>query len=103
MLTCYRSLILRVRYLASHTPCSRQLTRTDGFVDYVNAGEAQQLGLLKTQNNQVYMGVDTWSYLNPNGPGRKSVRVQSKTAYNRALVIADFAHVPGSACGSWPA
>jgi hypothetical protein len=49
------------------------------------------------------MGVDTASYLDPNGRGRKSVRIQSKTAYNRALVIADFAHVPGSACGSWPA
>ncbi|CAG5179092.1 uncharacterized protein ALTATR162_LOCUS9029 [Alternaria atra] len=76
---------------------------THGFVDYVNGQEAQQLGLLKTQNGQVYMGVDSTSHLNPNGPGRKSVRVQSKTAYNRALVIADFAHVPGSACGSWPA
>jgi hypothetical protein len=75
----------------------------DGFVDYVSAGEAQQLGLLKTQNNQVYMGVDTTSFLDPNGAGRKSIRVTSKTSYNGALVIADFAHVPGSACGSWPA
>ncbi|KAH7402537.1 endo-1,3(4)-beta-glucanase-like protein [Pyrenochaeta sp. MPI-SDFR-AT-0127] len=76
---------------------------THGFVEYVNAQQAQQLGLLKAQGNQIYMGVDTWSTLNPNGPGRKSVRIQSKTAYNRALVIADFAHVPGSNCGSWPA
>jgi hypothetical protein len=75
----------------------------DGFVDYVNGQQAQQLGLLKMQNGQVYMGVDSTTHLDPNGPGRKSVRVQSKTAYNRALVIADFAHVPGSACGSWPA
>lgn len=49
------------------------------------------------------MGVDTTSVLNPNGAGRKSVRIQSKRAYNQALVIADFAHVPGSNCGSWPA
>jgi hypothetical protein len=75
----------------------------DGFVDYVNAQDAQDLGLLKTENDQVYMGVDMISHLNSNGPGRKSVRVQSKTAYNRALVIADLGHVPGSACGSWPA
>jgi hypothetical protein len=58
---------------------------------------------MKMQNGQVYMGVDTTSVLNPNGPGRKSVRIQSKTSYNRALVIADIAHAPGSACGSWPA
>ncbi|KAL6712675.1 hypothetical protein ACN47E_000552 [Coniothyrium glycines] len=76
---------------------------THGFVDYVNAGEAQSLGLIKNQGNQVYMGVDSWSYLDPNGAGRKSVRIQSKKAYNRALVIADIAHVPGSNCGSWPA
>lgn len=55
------------------------------------------------QNNQVYMGVDTKSTLNPNGPGRNSVRLQSKKAYQHGLVIADFAHVPGSNCGSWPA
>lgn len=76
---------------------------TDGFVDYVSAGEAQQLGLMKTRNGQVYMGVDTTSTLDPNGAGRKSVRVQSKASYNKALVIADIAHAPGSACGSWPA
>lgn len=76
---------------------------THGFVEYVNAQQAQQLGLLKTQNNQVYMGVDSTSQLDPNGPGRKSVRIQSRTAYNRALIIADFSHVPGSNCGSWPA
>ncbi|KAH7127083.1 endo-1,3(4)-beta-glucanase-like protein [Dendryphion nanum] len=76
---------------------------THGFVNYVDANRAQQLGLIKNQNNAVYMGVDSWSTLNPSGPGRDSVRIQSKRAYNQALVIADFAHVPGSNCGSWPA
>lgn len=55
------------------------------------------------QNNQVYMGVDTTKVLNPNGVGRDSVRIQSKNAYNHGLVIADFAHIPGSNCGAWPA
>ncbi|KAJ4366620.1 hypothetical protein N0V95_000121 [Ascochyta clinopodiicola] len=76
---------------------------THGFVEYVNTQQAQQLGLLRTQGSQVYMGVDTTSVLSPTGSGRKSVRVHSKRAYNQALVIADFAHVPGSNCGSWPA
>jgi hypothetical protein len=49
------------------------------------------------------MGVDTRSTLDPNGAGRKSVRVQSKNAYTRGLFIADFAHIPGSNCGAWPA
>jgi hypothetical protein len=76
---------------------------THGFVNYVNAATAQSSGLFKTQNNQVYMGVDTKSVLNPNGVGRNSMRVQSKKAYTHGLVIADFAHIPGSNCGSWPA
>ena len=75
----------------------------DGFVTYVNQQQALSEGLIKTQNNQIYMGVDTKSVLNPNGAGRKSVRVQSKNAYTHGLVIADFAHIPGSNCGSWPA
>ncbi|EOA81640.1 hypothetical protein ACJQWK_10540 [Exserohilum turcicum] len=76
---------------------------THGFVNYVNQQDAQSLGLYKVQNNQVYMGVDSKSILSATGTGRKSVRVQSKNAYNNALIIADFAHVPGTACGSWPA
>ncbi|KAF2876984.1 endo-1,3(4)-beta-glucanase-like protein [Massariosphaeria phaeospora] len=74
-----------------------------GFVNYVNAQQAQERGLIRNQGNAVYMGVDTTSMLDPNGRGRDSVRIQSKRAYQHALVIADFAHVPGSACGSWPA
>lgn len=72
-------------------------------MEYVDAQEAQQLGLLRTSGRQVYMGVDSASTLDPNGSGRKSVRIHSKRAYNQALIIADFAHVPGSSCGSWPA
>lgn len=75
----------------------------DGFVTYVDAQQAQQLNLLRMQGNQVYMGVDSTTVLKPDGPGRKSVRIESKKTYNQALVIADFHHVPGSACGSWPA
>lgn len=89
-----------VLQLASDSPLTRD---TDGFVNYVNQQDAQSLGLYKVQNNQVYMGVDSKSILSATGTGRKSVRVQSKNAYNNALIIADFAHVPGTACGSWPA
>ncbi|KAF2275967.1 endo-1,3(4)-beta-glucanase-like protein [Westerdykella ornata] len=111
---------------------------THGFVNYVDAGRAQQLGLIRNQGSQVYMGVDSWvsspflrcpyyrilptsilvllrprisrnpsnpsqTRLNPSGPGRDSVRIQSKRGYTRGLIIGDFAHIPGTACGSWPA
>ncbi|KAK7180114.1 putative endo-1,3(4)-beta-glucanase [Paraphaeosphaeria sporulosa] len=79
------------------------LTLLDGFVNYVNQATAQSKGLYRTQNNQVYIGVDSSTVLNPNGVGRDSVRLQSNRAYTHGLVIADFAHVPGSNCGSWPA
>ncbi|KAF2199035.1 hypothetical protein GQ43DRAFT_474013 [Delitschia confertaspora ATCC 74209] len=77
---------------------------THGYVNYVDANTALNAGIMHNQGaNQVYMGVDTSSVLDPNGLGRMSVRLSSKKSYTHALVIADFAHVPGPACGSWPA
>ncbi|KAF2503039.1 mixed-linked glucanase precursor [Lophium mytilinum] len=76
---------------------------THGYVNYVTQAQAQSDGLLKTVGNQVYIGVDSTSHLDPNGVGRNSVRLQSNPSYNHALVIADFAHIPGSDCGAWPA
>ncbi|OCK92871.1 glycoside hydrolase family 16 protein [Cenococcum geophilum 1.58] len=77
---------------------------THGFVNYVTQAQAQSEGLLKTIGDQVYIGVDNTTQLDPNGSvGRNSVRLQSNPSYNHALVIADFAHIPVSDCGVWPA
>ena len=76
---------------------------TGGYVTYVAEGTALQEGLIKTIGNQVYLGVDYTSVLDPNGPGRNSVRLMSNNAYNNGLIIGDFAHMPGSDCGLWPA
>ena len=76
---------------------------TGGFVNYLNQGDAQAQGLYRIINNQVYIGVDNTSHLNPSGPGRNSVRITSNPSYTHGLIIGDFAHIPGSACGSWPA
>lgn len=35
--------------------------------------------------------------------GRPSLRLESKEAFNHGLWIADFAHMPPSQCGVWPA
>lgn len=72
-------------------------------MNYVNQQQAQSQGLYKVIGNQVYIGVDNTSVLNPSGTGRNSVRLMSNTAYNQGLVIGDFAHIPGTECGSWPA
>ncbi|KAG4437287.1 hypothetical protein IFR05_007225 [Cadophora sp. M221] len=75
---------------------------THGFVSYQSQASAASRGLINTNNGQIYMGVDHTTY-NPPSPGRASVRVESKKAYNHGLFIADIAHMPGSICGVWPA
>jgi hypothetical protein len=74
---------------------------THGYVSYQSQGNAQNMGLINTNNGQIYMGVDH-STVNPSG-GRASVRVSSNKAYTHGLFIADIAHMPGSICGVWPA
>jgi hypothetical protein len=74
---------------------------TNGYVDYLSETQAQVLGLVNTNNNQVYMGVDHSTIAQ--APGRSSVRVSSKASYNHGLIILDLEHMPGGVCGTWPA
>lgn len=77
---------------------------TKGFVTYVDQDTAQNDDLVGiTPGGSVYIGVDHTSVLDPNGAGRKSVRIESKKSYDYGLFIVDLKHMPGSACGSWPA
>lgn len=58
-------------------------------------------------NDQVYFGVDNTTILPSavgNGDnGRKSTWLTSKKPFLHGLLIGDFAHMPGSECGLWPA
>jgi hypothetical protein len=74
---------------------------THGFVNYVNQATAQNTGLINTNNNQVYVGVDHTTAYPSNG--RNSVRLSSNKAYTHGLFIADISHMPGGICGTWPA
>lgn len=76
---------------------------THGFVTYVSESDASQQGLISVRSDGVYMGVDSKKILNPTGPGRNSVRIESKKSWTHGLFIADLSHMPGGACGSWPA
>lgn len=77
---------------------------TNGYVNYLDKSSAEDAGLVKvTDSGSVYLGVDHTTKLDPNGKGRDSVRIGSKKYYDQSLVIADIAHMPGSACGTWPA
>ena len=65
---------------------------TNGFVNYQSQSSAQSLGLINTNNNQIYLGVD-YTTVNPASPGRDSVRVTSNKAYTHGLFVADIAHM----------
>ncbi|KAE9970478.1 hypothetical protein EG328_006206 [Venturia inaequalis] len=74
------------------------------YVRYLSKDQALSSGLLRTQNNQIYMGVDTTRGLDwASGIGRDSVRLRTNKAFNAGtLVIGDFAHMPSNTCGIWP-
>jgi hypothetical protein len=57
--------------------------------------------LYKVENGQVYMGVDSTNVAS--GRGRDSIRISTINTYNHGLFILDLAHMPGGACGTWPA
>lgn len=73
---------------------------TGGFVNYQGSlSAAQSAGLVNTNNNQIYMGVDHTNTVSTSSAGRPSIRVTSNKVYTHGLFIADIAHMPGSICG----
>ncbi|WYZ46073.1 hypothetical protein EsH8_IX_000298 [Colletotrichum jinshuiense] len=76
---------------------------TGGYVSYKSAEEAQNMGLLKTVDGDLYLGVDSASTLDASGTGRSSVRIQSHSKYKQGLFVATFSHLPKPVCGAWPA
>jgi hypothetical protein len=74
---------------------------SSGFVQYVDAATAKSKSLVGIRNGQVYLGAD--SITNNTTNGRPSVRVESTDYFTTGLFIADIAHMPGNACGVWPA
>ncbi|KAH8811184.1 glycoside hydrolase family 16 protein [Xylogone sp. PMI_703] len=79
---------------------------TNGFVQYISQSDAQSAGMTKIINNQVYLGVDNSTVLpcSASGcPGRKSIWLESRDEFLHGVLIGDFAHMPGSDCGLWPA
>lgn len=72
----------------------------NGHVRYVNKADAEKYKLIRTDKDDVYIGVDATSGYEE---GRRSVRLESRNTYNKGLIIADFSHLPAKACGAWPA
>jgi hypothetical protein len=61
---------------------------------------AQSSGLIQQNADNIVLGVD---HTNVTPNGRPSLRFSSVKTYSSGLIIADLAHMPSSACGSWPA
>ncbi|KAK3326829.1 concanavalin A-like lectin/glucanase domain-containing protein [Apodospora peruviana] len=76
---------------------------TNGFVNYVSKTTATNNGLSKVVNGQVYLGADSTKTIATSAQGRDSIRLESKESFTLGLLIADIAHMPGNACGIWPA
>ncbi|KAI9931601.1 hypothetical protein ASPWEDRAFT_105915 [Aspergillus wentii DTO 134E9] len=74
---------------------------TNGYVKYVDRKTANNLGIVSGNAKGTKIGVDSKN--KASGSGRQSVRLTSKASYNHGLVILDLNHMPGGACGSWPA
>ncbi|KAK0638983.1 concanavalin A-like lectin/glucanase domain-containing protein, partial [Cercophora newfieldiana] len=72
-----------------------------GYISYQPRDVAEAEGLIKTNADDVYIGVENTEWWPSNG--RKSVRIQSKDEYNSGLFITDFSHFPKPTCSAWPA
>lgn len=78
---------------------------TNGHVNYIGKQDANNTGMAGLMsgglaNNAVYLGTDA---TNESPDGRRSTRVESQKVFNKGLIIADIVHMPGGACGTWPA
>lgn len=69
---------------------------------YVNESYATSAGLISSSASAVYIGVDTTNIYPADGPGRPSVRLESKATFTHGLYVLDVAHMP-IGCGVWPA
>jgi len=75
---------------------------TNGRVNYVDATTAAENNLTYASGNHFVLRADSGSVLNPNGPGRNSVRIQSNEQYMTSVMVFNIRHMP-QGCGTWPA
>lgn len=74
---------------------------TRGAVNYVSYDMAVAAGLVQATPERVYIGADRTTQ-QPNGEGRRSVRLESLATYNEGLFVIRLDHLPVG-CGTWPA
>ncbi|KMU90939.1 mixed-linked glucanase [Coccidioides immitis H538.4] len=74
---------------------------SNGYVAYQGKEAALSSNLAQKLENSIRIGSDSTDIAT--GPGRRSVRLETKARYKHGLIVADIKHMPGSICGIWPA
>ncbi|KAF9443774.1 glycoside hydrolase family 16 protein [Macrolepiota fuliginosa MF-IS2] len=75
---------------------------THGRVNYVDQATAAAQNLTFAGSSNSIIRADFKTVLDPNGPGRNSVRVRSKKTYTTHVAVFNLNHMP-EACSTWPA
>ncbi|KAG8761818.1 hypothetical protein FRC12_009311 [Ceratobasidium sp. 428] len=75
---------------------------THGRVNYVNQATAVSQNLTYTDSDTLILRADHQKVLSASGPGRNSVRIQSKKQYTTHVQVMNVRHMP-QGCGTWPA
>ncbi|KIW01851.1 uncharacterized protein PV09_06700 [Verruconis gallopava] len=76
---------------------------TGGFANYQTESGATAAGLISTGSSSVKFGADYLHTVSTTSSGRASVRLEGTTNYDKGIIVADIQHMPGNACGAWPA
>ncbi|KAH9475563.1 putative glycosidase C21B10.07 [Psilocybe cubensis] len=75
---------------------------THGRVVYVDEKTSVQHNLTYAKYNSFVLRTDNKAILDPDGPGRESVRIITKKSYTTHVAVFDVRHMP-QGCGTWPA
>ncbi|KAJ3523900.1 hypothetical protein NM688_g8650 [Phlebia brevispora] len=75
---------------------------THGRVEYVDQATALSENLTYAFSNTFIIRADHKTKLSANGPGRKSVRIQSHKKYLNHVAVFNIRHMP-EGCATWPA
>ncbi|KAF8590994.1 glycoside hydrolase family 16 protein [Ramaria rubella] len=75
---------------------------THGRVNYLSQADALAQNLTFASGDTFIMRADFTTVLDPSGPGRNSVRIQSNNQFSTHVIIMDIRHMP-EGCSTWPA
>jgi len=75
---------------------------TNGRVNFVDGPTAMSENLTFSSGDTFILRADATTILDPNGPGRNSVRLISNKQYTTSVMVFNMRHMP-QGCGTWPA